>query len=190
MSAPLELNPLRGFQALQKFIEEAPERVLDIGAGEEKHTDQMIAAGMTVVAVDFLKDEDYMDHNGTYDGIWCCHVLEHQRSPGLFLDKIYRDLEDDGLLSITVPPAKHNLVGGHVSIWNAGLLLYHMVLAGFDCSEARVGTYGYNISVMVRKKAANLPPLKMDRGDIKDIAEFFPTITYHGMDGQFKNINW
>jgi len=150
----------------------------------------MEEAGIEVIPVDLRQGDDYMDTQGEYDGIWCCHVLEHQRNAGLFLDKIRDELVDNGLLAVTVPPAKHNLVGGHVTIWNAALLLYNLVLSGFDCSEARVGHYGYNISVLVRKKAVELPPLKMDRGDIKTLAHLFPMTTYQNMDGQLKNINW
>lgn len=182
------MSPLRGYQALDRFIKEQPEHVLDIGAGEGKHAEVMREAGIVVEEVTL--PNDYMDLTGEYDGIWCSHVLEHQRNPGLFIDKMVSELTDDGLLAITVPPAKHNLVGGHVSIWNLSLVLYQLVLAGLDCSAARVGSYGYNISVLLRKKVVDLPPLKMDRGDIKDLAHLFPGTTYHGMDGQFKNINW
>ena len=150
----------------------------------------MVEDGLEVRSVDLREGEDYMRTHGEYDGIWCCHVLEHQRNVGDFLEKIRDELVLDGLLAVTVPPAKQNLVGGHVTLWNAGLLLYNLILAGFDCSEARVGTYGYNVSVLVRKKLAEVPELKMDRGDIKTLAHLFPMVAYQNMDGQIENINW
>jgi hypothetical protein len=82
--------------------------------------------------------------------VWCSHVLEHQPNAGLFLAKLIRDCRDGGILAITVPPAKTEIVGGHVSLWNAGLLLYRLALTGIDCRDARVKTYGYNVSVIVR----------------------------------------
>jgi SAM-dependent methyltransferase len=124
------------------------------------------------------------------DAIWCCHVLEHQTDPGRFLRKMYRDLPTGGVLAITVPPAKHDIVGGHVTIWNAGLLLYQLILAGFDCSAARVGTYGYNISIIVEKRPAQLPELTYDTGDIERLAPFFPFAARHGFNGQVANIAW
>jgi len=134
---------------------------------------------------------DYMDHRfSPVDGIWASHVLEHMPNVGLFLEKCFHDLRDDGVLAITVPPAKHEIVGGHVSLWNEGLLLYRLILAGFDCSQASVGVYGYNISAIVRKKRAESPDLSMDVGDIEMLARFFPIPVYQGFNGQLGNINW
>ena len=58
-----------------------------------------------------------------------------------------------------------------------------MILAGWDCSEAKVMSYGYNISVVVEKKEAVLPELRMDYGDIERLAPFFPFDAKHGFDG-------
>lgn len=125
-----------------------------------------------------------------FDAIWCCHVLEHQRNVGAFLEKCFADLKDGGWLAVTVPPRKDEIVGGHLTLWNAGLLLYNLILAGFDCSGASVKTYGYNVSVIVRKRRANLPALKMDCGDIESLAEFFPMPVEQGFSGLIGGINW
>src|SRR5690606_36120022 len=80
-----------------------------------------------------------------------------------------------GVLALTVPPLKSRIVGGHVSLWNAGLLLYNLVLAGFDCSRARILQYGYNISVILTKTPAELPrDLSFDRGDLRRLRPFLP----------------
>jgi hypothetical protein len=119
---------------------------------------------------------DYMQYAfPSQESIWCSHVLEHQRNPGLFLDKIFEELQENGLLAITVPPARSRLAGGHVTIWNLTVLLYQLVLAGFDCSEAVVLEYGYNISCVLRKKSRPvLQGLVFDKGDEKIINRFFP----------------
>ena len=80
--------------------------------------------------------------------------------------------------------------GGHLSLWNAGLLLYNLILAGFDCRSAAVKTYDYNVSVIVRKKAAPLPELTYDFGDIEKLSQFFPFEAKHGFDGNIESINW
>jgi hypothetical protein len=52
--------------------------------------------------------------------------------------------------------------------------------------------YGYNISVIVRKSHASLPPLKMDAGDIKLLAQYFPfplKVT-QGFLGDIKECQW
>ena len=59
-------------------------------------------------------------------------------------------------------------------MWTPGLLVYRVVLAGFDCSSAIVFEDGYNVSLIVRKKVARLPALAHDAGDIKRLAKFFP----------------
>jgi SAM-dependent methyltransferase len=124
------------------------------------------------------------------DAIWCCHVLEHQRNVGAFLEKCYRDLRLGGWLAITVPPMKPEIVGGHLTLWNAGLLLYNLILAGFDCREASVKTYDYNVSVIVRKSPAFIPELKMDFGDIEALAHCFPVPVCNSFDGNIGSVNW
>lgn len=178
--------------------------VLDIGSGDGSHARYMRDHGKNVIAVSLEPPADWVGDYLTgeclkkFDAIWACHVLEHQPNPGLFLKKCFSDLKDGGVLAITVPPAKHNIVGGHVTLWNAGLLLYNMILAGFDCREARVsrnypaveGGTPYNISVIVKKREAVLPTLRMDTGDIEALAKFFPFPAEHGFNGSLPAINW
>jgi len=139
---------------------------------------------------DILGDFNNVATDKLYDCIWCSHVLEHQLNPNFFLTKIFHTLKDGGVLAITVPPAKHEIVGGHVTLWNAGLLLYNLILAGFDCKDAAVKSYGYNISVIVNKRTAILPELNYDAGDINALNEFFPLGVYEGFDGNIQEINW
>lgn len=169
--------------------------VLDIGCGDGWHADQFRQSGMEVTTIGFTGVADYIGDYlkidaGQFDLIWASHVLEHQPNPNLFLSKCFADLNDDGWLCVTVPPMKPEIVGGHVSLWNAGLLLYHLILAGFDCREARVKKYGYNISVLVQKKKADLPDLSMDFGDIERLSQFFPFDAKNGFNGEIEDINW
>ena len=119
------------------------------------------------------KYQDLIIEGTPFDAIFCSHVLEHQRNPGIFLDKIHSDLKEGGLLAITVPPARVELKGGHVTVWNRSTLLYQLILAGFDCREADVQIYKYNISVIVRKRTVRLR-LRQERGDLKIIQVFLP----------------
>jgi len=190
-------------KGLIKFLDECNihnlTTVLDIGAGkEEYHANDMRKCGLTVDTVDFFNNTFQGDYNtlpdfsSQYDAIWCAHTLEHQLNVGLFLKRIFKDVKENGLVCITVPPAKDTIVGGHLSLWNAGLLLYNLILAGFDCSEAMVATYGYNITVMVKKKTAILPELKYDTGDIESLIRFFPVRIkpVERFDGVIMEVNW
>lgn len=181
--------------------------VLDVGAGPGLHSKILRHLGKQVLSVDFhtqstMRQEsvqaadligDYLSMRFAipFDAVWCCHVLEHQRNAGAFLEKLLGDVKEGGLLAITVPPFKHNIVGGHLSVWNAGLLLYNLVLAGNDCSQAMVRRYGYNISVLTPRKAAALPEqLVGGRGDLERLAHLFPFDAAQDFDGDIEELNW
>ena len=160
--------------------------VLDIGSGGGSHATHFRNLHKQVTTIDLEPPAaivgDYMQTDlGQHDVVWASHVLEHQLNVNLFLKKCFADC--GRYFAVTVPPLKHEIVGGHVSLWNAGLLLYNMILAGWDCSEAKVMNYGYNISVVVEKKEADLPELRMDHGDIERLAPFFPFDAKQGFNG-------
>lgn len=194
------MNPAeaRGRQALERLLQRPDiTTVLDIGSGDGTHARLLREAGKTVTTISLQDGADYVgsflgwpDPKTDFDAIWACHVLEHQVDPGAFLRECRRRLRPGGVLAVTVPPLKHSIVGGHVTLWNAGLLLYQLVLAGFDCSQARVGTYGYNISVLVANEPADLPALDCDAGDVARLARFFPVPVNEGFDGVMPDVNW
>ena len=187
---------INGSEALELCRQLGFTSVLDIGSGNGVHAALFREMGKDVTTVDIKPPADHVGKytsialDSKYDLIWCCHVLEHQTSVDSFLSKIHCDLKDGGYLVITVPQLKNEIVGGHVTLWNAGLLLYNLILAGFDCSQARVKTYGYNISVVVRRHQITLPPLKMDFGDIETLSKFFPFPMSNGFDGRIEDHNW
>lgn len=191
---------MMGEKALEWVCDQKPANILDIGSGTGEHAAHMRAAGHIVTTLSLIPPADivgdYMNvdiKSSRMEIIWCCHCLEHIRNPGAFLEKCHLDLALGGHLVITVPPAKHNIVGGHVSLWNMGLLFYHLILAGFDCSEAMGIEHGYNITIVVRKgKRIDLDsiPLTMDIGDIEHLSQYFPFQARQNFDGNIKQVNW
>lgn len=191
----------RGGEAMPRFLSMLPEgsRILDVGSGLGEHAEHMRSRGHSVVTLDLGHPADISsayqtaDVGEPFDGIWMSHVLEHQPDPNEFLRKAYRDLKVGGVLAVTVPPLKEEIVGGHVTLWNEGLLLYQAILAGFDCSAARVGRYGYNISLIVGKQTSDplvVPGLVYDKGDIERLAPFFPLPVKQGFNGRLGKVNW
>jgi len=189
-----------GDEAARKLVKDYSfNTLLDIGSGPKSAAYSLFTDnGKTVTRQDINPDyqPDLLgDFNNLaivdqYDCVWCSHVLEHQLNVNHFLTKIFYTLKEGGVLAITVPPRKDEIVGGHVTLWNAGLLLYNLILAGFDCKNAAVKSYGYNISVIVEKKTAILPNLNYDTGDINALNEFFPLGVFEGFDGNIQEINW
>jgi CMP-2-keto-3-deoxyoctulosonic acid synthetase len=132
-----------------------------------------------VVRNSYVGDFNTFKFEEKYDLVWCSHILEHQLNPNLFLRKIRDTVREGGIVALIVPPRKPIITDGHVSLWNAGLVLYHLVLAGFDCSEHLwITQYDYNIGVVFRSK--HIPDsiwpkdLCMDTGDLKKLSRFFP----------------
>lgn len=160
---------------------------LDIGSGPETFIEG--AKTCDLGPSDFRGDYLSFEFE-PFDAIWCCHTLEHTRNPGLFLEKIRRDVKPGGVVAITVPPYRHEVAGGHIHLGNEFHLIYNMVLAGFNCAKARVGVYAYNISVIVQREDTDLPNLAMDEGDIARLARFFPWRIEQGMDGRLGSVSW
>jgi SAM-dependent methyltransferase len=190
---------MRGMQAIERVVQyDDIDTVLDIGSWNGDHANYLRRHGKTVSTVDFNVQADY---HGNYldldlpkfDCIWCSHTLEHQTNVGKFLKKCFKDLNDNGLLAVTVPSMEKygtKVVDGHMTYWNAGVLLYNIILAGFDCHDARVATYNNEVSVLVRKVKADLPRISSDRGEIQRLSRFFPIGVSQGFDGSINKVNW
>lgn len=137
--------------------------LLDVGGGHGVHTNFFRSMGLEVDLVDILPGHperhwvgDFTEFEPTkrYDFVWASHVLEHIQNPGQFIDKLRACAKPGGTIAVTVPPLKHDMTFGHVTLWNAGLLLINFIKRGIDCRAARLATYGYNVSILVRNDPA------------------------------------
>lgn len=202
----------RGSKVLHKMLTDYKfEIVLDIGAGRLEASKCFIENGKTVDVCDYedgyyynnsviprdsirkshIGDFNVLDISEEYDAVWCSHVLEHQLNPNIFLKKLYNVLKEGGVLGIVVPPRKPFIVGGHVSLWNGGMLLYHLILAGFDCRNAKLIQYDYNIGLIVEKKSIkSFPKIQYDLGDITLLKPYFPLDVDEGFNGDIMNIGF
>lgn len=194
-------------RALQKLLDDCEfTTVLDIGCGAGEHARVLLAHGKQVTAVDYgrsiyferrppgldvvIGDFNELGFERPFDAVWASHVLEHQLDTHRFLRRVHGALREGGWLALTVPPLKHAIVGGHVSLWNGGLLLYRLVLAGFDCRDAAACEEGYNVSVVVRKRSVELPELAWDAGDVDRLSRWLPDGLGEGFDGRIAALNW
>lgn len=184
--------------------------VLDVGCGRDlQHAQAFERAGKKVLCWDpwieppaMVGNMDWLDGGlmyidgrapGGVDLLWSSHTLEHVHDVQEELEGWTRACRIGGVLAITVPPWKSQIVGGHVNGFNAGLLLYRLVLAGVNCAEAMVISHDYNVSVVVRNQPFAVPweALKHDRGDLEILAPYFPTqCRGQGFDGNIAKLNW
>jgi hypothetical protein len=191
-------NNVTSWQAAERFREYDFDVYLDVGCG--KHPEHHKIINRPVKTTDMFPPADYVgdyvetDCGGPWSAIWCSHVLEHQHDVHHFLIKMREDLAENGVLCITVPPAHGEFMGGHVSLWNEGMLCYRLILARFDCSQARVGVYDRNITVILRKRTIPceaLDGLVHDKGDIEQLAPYFPVSNLkQGSPMRFGNVRW
>jgi len=120
---------------------------LDIGCGDGVHGEIMKHAGLDVSGVDKYSDKadynmDFMSYTKSrhmnFDVVFCSHVIEHQRNIGLFLDRIYDVLGDDGVLIISAPNhSAETLIEGHLNSFIFPLFLQQLIHAGFDCKSGK-----------------------------------------------------
>ena len=125
-------------------------KVLDIGGALGAHCKIMRNFGLLVDSIDkyekkaeFIGDFNKYKFKTQYDMIYCSHVIEHQRNQGIFLDKIYDLLNEDGDLVISGPkhPAER-FVEGHISTTILPVFLQLLIYAGFDCKKGKMMSIG------------------------------------------------
>lgn len=135
--------------------------VLDIGSHERRisrifeHLGKKLTTCEIAPGYEADYKKDYLDvtFDQPFDAIWCSQIYEHQRNPGLFLDKLFDDLKEGGILALTVPfQVDHHVLFGHLNITPPLMLIYHLICAGFDCSNICLKLYSGNIGVILKKK--------------------------------------
>ena len=166
--------------------------ILDVGSGGGHHASAFAAKGGQVTCIDFgtsvyaqekghapgieLVEVDFLHWQSpkTFDLVWASHVLEHQRNPGQFIDKLISLCAPKGHVAIIVPTPHRRLWGGHLTLWTPGLLAYNIVMAGIDLSDC-VLEYGYRETWLVFQPSRfKMPDITYDKGDINLLSPFFP----------------
>lgn len=158
---------------LDRFLEERPGVVADLGAGGGNHVGYLVSRGARVDAVD-LNPTDSLRRVATrfpdrcriivgdvmrppfrdesVAAIWSSHCLEHTLNPLAVLAEWRRVLRPAGLLGIVVPPFKTQVVGRHVFTgWTVGQLMLTLFRAGFEIRHGAYLRLGYNVCAIVRR---------------------------------------
>lgn len=206
-------SPLRAQDALVKCLEDPKiQSVLDVGCGRGNAANIFAECGKEVTGIDFEKsdklsqkckfelligDFEVYEFEKKYDLVWASHILEHQLEIKTFINKLFEVCKDGGKVAITVPESQPSgrVMAGHVTLWNAGMLLYCIIASGYDCRHAAVKTYAGNVSVIVPKERIDY---KGDYRDVSKLKEYFPKGLDMGanlwgdiqFDGNIKELNW
>jgi len=175
--------------------------ILDVGCGKGALFPHLLETGADVVGIDFLPESeietDYRDkqahyirtmfetYNGDqlFDAVIASHLIEHIPDTERFLQKFFSVLTPDGAYCLIWPPPKSAIVGGHVHLFNPGLMLYNLVRLGIDCRNVHVVQCGYSYGVMGRYSTFNVPELNHDQGDIELLQNYFPFKVKQGFNG-------
>jgi SAM-dependent methyltransferase len=183
----------RGIEALEQCIKLPIKTVADIGSGGGEHANLFHKTGLNVTCIDYgtsvyaekAKLENGIDIIYTdflnwktsekYDLVWASHILEHQRNVGVFIEKLISICNPNGYICITVPFPHRNIWGGHLTLWQPGLLAYNVVMCGIDLSSAKI-LYGYReISIIFQLKKFQFPNnITFDNGDVRKLEQYFP----------------
>lgn len=173
--------------------------VLDIGCGTGDffyflHKNNITFKGH---GIDLVNSEDIAIHNFKYhkinfldfkyeflfDLIFSSHTIEHNPDTEIFLKHMFSLLKPNGIFCLIWPIPKPEIVGGHVHIFNMGLMLYNIVRLGIDCRHVSMIKCGYNQAIIGKYKTFDLPSLTYNRFEIDLLSKYFPFPAKQGFDG-------
>ena len=184
-------------ECFQRFVNRFEfQTVLDVGCGmmpykkifkDKKYLgmDMRKADYPDYVSFNFMSETETWPTDEKYDAVVSAHVVEHIQDTKRFIDKMVSLTAPGGKICIIWPKPKPNIVGGHVHVFNIGMMYYNIILTGQDCSKWQHWSQGYSQVVMGEVSPVDLTPLKLeyDKGDIEKLAKYFPFKVYQGFNG-------
>lgn len=173
---------------LQFFDVDKFRRVADIGSGPGHQSFVLKTMGADVTCVDFRKpayDElrwlspDHLGELQGLDAIWSHHCLEHIRDPIGALISWRRALKPSGALFLTVPQFDVAMSSGHITLYNLPLLMYHLAVAGYNCSKNCFIKQGSHLRAFVTRDERYDPEQKVVTGltELAKLGLFSPSVT-------------
>ncbi len=105
------------------------------------------------------KDLDKDEIGGIYDGIVCFETLEHLKYPSLFLNKMYKALDQDGIMILSVPNSTYEILENGQNKDS-----YHLHVFAFDKLIELIHDTGFEIEDVFGQSYIN----KIVNKEIKD----------------------
>ena len=139
--------------------------VMDVGCGSMPYSDLFLSKNIDYNGIDIRSDihgdmytcGNFMNYpfSKQYNAVISSHVVEHVPNTEQFLNIIRQITVDNGNVCIIFPKPKPNVVGGHVHIFNPGIMLYNLTRIGIDCSDWKCVVKDYSFAVMGTMKKTN-----------------------------------
>lgn len=112
--------------------------------------------------------------------------IHRQRNLGSYLDRAYNLLSPKGVCIVLCPAYSNNIGSGNTnSLWNAGYIIYNLIMAGFDCKNSKVSTFESEIQLSASKTHRRATSFS-----IADCFDYFPFDAYQHFNGNIKELNW
>lgn len=122
---------------------------------------------------------------GCFDFVILSEV-HRKRNLGIYLDNAFDILSPGGVCIVLCPAYTNNVGSGNVnSLWNAGYLMYNLIMAGFDCKNSKISTFENEIQLSALKTNRRARSFS-----IADCFDYFPFDVYQHFNGNVKEINW
>ncbi|MFW6122195.1 MAG: hypothetical protein ACOC80_15035, partial [Petrotogales bacterium] len=118
-----------------------------------------------------------------YQSVITSHVIEHCANTEIFVKTLFNTIEEESNFCIIWPKPKFSIVGGHVHIFNPGLVLYNLIRCGIDCRKVHIIHNGYSYAVMGVYKRFDLPNLTYDKHELLRLSKWFPCKVSHNFNG-------
>jgi ubiquinone/menaquinone biosynthesis C-methylase UbiE len=161
-------EPIRGVLQITQFLIKnfQFDNILDVGCGYAPYVNIFTNNNKDYTGIDFNIDNknkkkcsfiksDFMKHDfkdKKFDCVYTSHCIEHIPDTETFLKRLRFLIKDDGILCIIFPKPKDEIVGGHVHIFNPGIMLYNLVRIGINCKHVQCLDCGYSYAVVGKIK--------------------------------------
>lgn len=134
--------------------------------------------------VTFVENDIFGFNDGQFDCALASHCIEHIPDTESFLNHFFSLIKEDGVFCLLYPKLKQTIVGGHVHIFNLGLLMYNIVRIGIDCSDAKMIRNGYTEGIIGYKRSFEVPNLRYNKDDLALLKGRFPFNAHHDFNGK------
>lgn len=180
---------------IQKLLEKDITSVLIVGVHTGKEAQVFIDAGKQVTGIDILPPyrKGYTHVRGKFEELTlpqvdCAlssHTLEHMENVGVVIKKYQEVVKPGGWLGLVVPGYSQDLFHvGHYTLWSPALLLYNLVVNGWDCREAQYYTTQNkkHIGILVPNNKIQLNEKEKGFDVWEEVKQYLPVEFRHGMN--------